>query len=336
MIGSTNPSITVLIVSHDKPQLLPQAVQSVLAQTHGDWQAFLVDSGRLYDRGLFEEYSWASDPRMRIVRSNETGALRRKRAMAPWCFNECFRRGLVRGELVMYLCDDDILYPNAFATFVAAFAANPEAMAMYGSQDIGWLGADGKSEIVGERRARAPGGNSCHGRIMDCQVDYLQLCHRRSILDHFRNDEYWPEDKATEDHADGLFMEKLGHICPIYPLDVKIGQNRRTPWSLNLPANGAAPHAASAPIHETIMDAWVAMRESVEKTCPDSAVVEALAGFRVELRKLCEQDHALRRRLVSRRYQVADKMQALLAPWLAATRMRSAGEDLRAPHSRRG
>ncbi len=312
MTVSANPSIAILIVSHDKPGLLPQAVDSVLAQTHADWQAIVMDSGRLYDRGFFDEFPWAHDPRVQIVRSNETRALRRRRAMAPWCFNECFRQDLVRGELVMYLCDDDLLYPNAFATFVAAFRAAPDAMAMYASEDIGWLGADGQSAIVGERRARAPGGKCCQGRIMDCQVDYLQLCHRRSILNHFPNDEYWPETKATEDHADGLFMEKLGQICPILPLDVKIGQNRRTPWSLNLPANGATPPAASAPIHETIMDAWTAVRADVAKACPGADVLRALDDFQIELRKLCEQDHAQRRRLVSRRYQVADKMQALL------------------------
>lgn len=315
MIDNANQSMTVIIVSHDKPQLLPEAALSVLGQTHRAWQAILFDSGRLYDRGFFDEFSWANDPRVQIVRSNETHALRRKRAMAPWCFNECFRRGMVRGEFVMYLCDDDILYPEAFGTFISAFRAYPEAQAMYASQDIGWLGADGSTMIVGERRARAPGGKCCHGRIMDCQVDYLQLCHRRSVLQRFPDNEYWPEDKATEDHADGLFMEKLGEICPILPVDVKIGQNRRTPWSLNVPAARATSSNLKPPVHETIMDAWSAVRDTLAGA--DETMQKALADFQIELRKLCEQDHALRRRLISRRYQVADRMQALIAPWLA-------------------
>ena len=324
MSESANPSITILIVSHDKPRLVPQAVASVLVQTHANWQAILIDSGRLYDRGFFEEFPWANDRRLQIVRSGETRALRRERAMAPWCFNECFRRDLVRGELVMYLCDDDIFYPDAFATFVAAFRADPQAQAMFASQDIGWLGADGHTAIVGERRARAAGGKCCHGRIMDCQVDYLQLCHRRSLLKQFPTDEYWPEDKATEDHADGLFMEKLGQLCPILPLDVKIGQNRRTPWSFNIPATGAAFSYPMPPIHETIMDSWAGVRASVEAMGPNEALRNAVASFQVELRKLCEQDHAQRRRLISRRYQVADKMRALIGGWLPG----NAGEPM--------
>jgi hypothetical protein len=47
--------------------------------------------------------------------------------------------------------------------------------------------------------------------------------------------EYWPEDKATESHADGLFMERIGAQVPIYPIDIKVSQNRRTPRSTYVP-----------------------------------------------------------------------------------------------------
>ena len=55
MIGSANPSMTVVIVSHNKPDLLAEAVQSVLDQSFTDWQGILIDSGLLYDRGFFEQ-----------------------------------------------------------------------------------------------------------------------------------------------------------------------------------------------------------------------------------------------------------------------------------------
>jgi hypothetical protein len=314
MIAAKNPPITVLIVSHDKPQLLPQAVESVLRQSFCDWQAVLIDSGMLYDQGYFASFPWADDPRLRIVRSPETPELRRCKAMAPWCFNQCFRRGWVQGELVMYLCDDDILYPNAFATFVDAFRKTPGAMAMYASQDIGWIDVDGPGEIVGERRAIAPGGKCCNGRIMDCQVDYLQLCHRRSALEVFAGTEYWPEDIATGNHADGLFMEKLGESFEILPLDVKVSQNRRTPWSVNLPANcNLTDFSKGAPVHESIMNAWISLRKRLESKPEDIALQETMAEFQVQLRLLCEQDHAQRTRLVSERYRVADKLHAILS-----------------------
>ena len=229
---------------------------------------------------------------------------------------------------MLYLFDDYLLYPNAFGTFVDAFRQNPRAMAMYASQDIGRLGPEGRTEKIGERRALAAGGKCCAGRIMDCQVDYLQLCHRRTALSAFPDTEYWPEDKATGDHADGLFMEKLGSYWPILPIDVTISLNRRTPWSINLPTTctpaagpirrthgeagcGHSVSAGPAP-HETIMDAWAAVRHHLAKHIYDDVLENALAEFQGQLRLLCEHDHARRRRLVSQRYRLADRLQSLL------------------------
>lgn len=310
---SAHPALTILIVSHNKPRLVQDAVASVLSQSFTDWQALLIDSGVLYDRGHFARCPWMGDPRLRLVRSDETPALRRRKAMAPWCFNECFRRGWVRGELVMYLCDDDILYPNAFATFIEAFAKNPTALAMYASQDIGWLGADGRCTLVGERRALATGGKCVQGRLMDCQVDYLQLCHRRSVLRSFPDTEYWPEDPATGDHADGLFMEKLGALCPILPIDIKVGQNRRTPWSVNLAAAQQPSPVTDLPVHETIMDSWTALQNRLDGHVHDPQLQHVLTSFQRQLRALCEQDYAQRLRLSSRRYRVVDSLHAWAA-----------------------
>jgi glycosyltransferase involved in cell wall biosynthesis len=220
--------VSCLCVCHNKPDIIPEAIRSLLNQTYPDWEAVVVDSGVLYDTGYYDRFAWRSDPRIRLFRSHETAETRRTRAMAPWCFNECFRRGLVRGELVMYLCDDDVLYPRAFETFVGYCRNNPGARAMYASQDVGVIYPNGWHAIVGERRADRPGGRCCRGRPMDSQVDYLQFCHKTDVLKMFPRDEYWPEAKDTEEHADGLFMERVGERVPIHAIDVKVSQNRRT------------------------------------------------------------------------------------------------------------
>jgi glycosyltransferase involved in cell wall biosynthesis len=227
--------VSCICVCHDKPDVIPEAVGSILGQTHADWEALVVDSGVLYDAGYYERFAWRADRRVRLIRSPETERTRRTRAMAPWCFNECFRRGLVRGDLVMYLCDDDVLYPHAFETFVSYCSRNPQARAMYASQDVGVIYPNGWHAIVGERRATRPGGRACGGRRMDCEVDYLQVCHKTEVLRLFPDDEYWPEAKDTEEHADGLFMERLGTYVPIHPIDVKVSQNRRTARSIFTP-----------------------------------------------------------------------------------------------------
>jgi glycosyltransferase involved in cell wall biosynthesis len=227
--------VSCICVCHNKPDVTHEAIGSILGQTFPDWEALVVDSGVLYDAGYYEKFAWRADRRIKLIRSHETDETRRTRAMAPWCFNECFRRGLVRGELVMYLCDDDVLYPRAFETFVSYCRQNPGARAMYGSQDVGAIYPNGWHAIVGERRATRPGGRSCDGRRMDCEVDYLQFCHRTDVLKLFPDDEYWPEAKDTEEHADGLFMERVGAYVPIHPIDVKVSQNRRTARSTYVP-----------------------------------------------------------------------------------------------------
>ena len=226
--GCKVPRVSCILISHDKPELCHEAVQSVVDQSHPDWECLILDSGVLFDDGYFASQPWSSDPRLTILRSDESDEIRRTKAMAPWCFNECFRRGHVRGDLVMYLCDDDILYPTAFETFVSFFTQHPEYFAAYASQDIGVIHGNGWRSVIGERWATRVAGKCCNGRPLDCQVDYLQFCHRRTLLDRFEGDEWWPEAKETESHADGIFLERCGSLTPIYPVDRKVSMNRRT------------------------------------------------------------------------------------------------------------
>jgi hypothetical protein len=229
--------VSCILVSHNKSEWCKEALSSVAAQTYAQWECLVVDSGELFDSGYFLPF--ASEHRFRLIRSTETNETRRAKAMAPWCFNECFRQEIVKGELVLYLCDDDIFYENAFQTFVDYLSANPEVNAMYASQDHAVIYEDGRRELTGERRALAIGGRCCRGRLMDCQVDYAQMSHRRSVLSlikgHNRR-EWWPEEKETEGHADGIFMERIGAVTPFFPIDIKVSQNRRTPKSLNCPS----------------------------------------------------------------------------------------------------
>jgi hypothetical protein len=222
--------ISCLLVSHNKPQFIGDAIKNVLAQEHKDFELLIMDSGVLIDKGYFSQWT---DERIKVFRSNETEELRQEKAMAPWCYNEFFRRNLTTGELITYLCDDDIFYSNAFSVFSRWMTNNPNMLAVYASIDLVMCLPDNPPNIYGQRRALEIGGRGAYK--MDCRVDYLQFCHRRSLLYHFDGNEYWPEGKSTEKHADGIFMDKCGDICHIYPIPVKIGQNRRTPQSTYYP-----------------------------------------------------------------------------------------------------
>jgi spore maturation protein CgeD len=231
--------VSVVIVSHNKPHLVKEAIASVLAQTLPDWEAVLMDSGVLLRQGFFDDLK---DPRIRIMPTNETPDMARSRNMASWCFNEAINRGLLHGELYLYLCDDDLYYPEAFRIFWEYYLGHQrEPQAMYASLDIGFLNAAGKTRYVGRRYADRPAGRSCGGRGLNYEVDYLQFCHTARILERYRaaynNQEYFSENRQHATNADGLFMEQIGALTKIWPVDRVVGMNRRAPDSINYPAS---------------------------------------------------------------------------------------------------
>lgn len=227
------PFISCLVVSHNKPARVREALDSLVAQTFHDWEAIVFDSGVLYDQGFFDSVAACRDPRIRLVRSWETEEIRATRTVASWCFNECFRKQLVQGRFVTYLCDDDILFPGAFAAFHEFWQRRPDAMAMYGSVEMTVINDRGERLFLRESAARELKGRCCGGGSLDGHVDYLQLCHHVDVLKVFSGDEYWSEDRRDIRHADGIFLERIGEHFPIFPVPALIGENRKVPESLN-------------------------------------------------------------------------------------------------------
>jgi hypothetical protein len=229
----SSPLFTCIVISHNKPAHVTEALASLAAQTFPDWEAIIFDSGTLFDQGFFNRLQVLDDPRFRLVRSWETDALRKTKTIASWCSNECFRKDLVRGRYVNYLCDDDLLDPGAFAAFHRFIETRPDAMAMYGAVDLTVVNGRGERFLLREIPAKEIKGSVCDGGSLDRQVDYLQICHHVDVLKTFPTDEYWPEDRDAIRHADGIFLEQVGRSFPIYPVAAKIGENRKVPESLN-------------------------------------------------------------------------------------------------------
>ena len=223
------PAISVIICSHNKPQYVMQAIQSVIDQTMTDWNAILVDSGVLLDSGFFSQIK---DSRIEIVRSNEPKDLPNA---ASWVFNRVLDSGKISGELVMYLCDDDVFYPNAFESIWDFYNKNGKPDAFYGHEHYG-LGRNGQTIIQSQRIADIPRGMKAGGARLDGVVDYLQLCHTAKLIDAikkaFPNESVHSERAEDRRHADGIFFEKLATLTPVIPMNTWIGINRRTEVSI--------------------------------------------------------------------------------------------------------
>jgi spore maturation protein CgeD len=250
--------LSIVIVSHNKPRFVKEAVQSVLDQTYSDWQGILMDSGVLLGQGFFD---YLDEPRLKVVPSGETPELACTKNMASWCFNCLLNSGQLAGELIMYLNDDDLFYPEAFENYWDFYVQhNREPQAMYASQDIGLVDPQGKTQIIGRRVADRPGGRLCKGRKLDCRVDYLQFCHTAKILEKFREvyktSQFHSEDKRDAHHADGIFMEQIGALTKVYNINKVLSMNRRTAESANLEYAASPIGRLRATLRAKLKGAW--------------------------------------------------------------------------------
>lgn len=98
------PAVSVVIPSHDRRPLLLQAVESVRAQTFGDWELIVADDGST--DGSPEAVEALHDARIRVLRQPHAG----RAAVAR---NTGVRAA--RGEWVAFLDSDDVWEPHKLA-----------------------------------------------------------------------------------------------------------------------------------------------------------------------------------------------------------------------------
>jgi len=103
----SNTLVSIIIPTYNRPQLLPRAVKSALAQTIDDLEVIVVDDASTEPVNLPEH------PRLRIVRlaENRGGAAARNVGAEA-----------ARGHWIAYLDDDDELLPHMVRTSLDALA----------------------------------------------------------------------------------------------------------------------------------------------------------------------------------------------------------------------
>jgi glycosyltransferase involved in cell wall biosynthesis len=124
---SRSPLVSVVIPTFERPRMLAQALDSVLAQDHQPLEVIVCDDGSGAEtQALLDDWEAQDDPRLRVDRHLNLG------------FVPNLNRGLqlARGELVGIVPDDDLLRPGALTSLVAALAARPEAVLAYSGYDV--------------------------------------------------------------------------------------------------------------------------------------------------------------------------------------------------------
>ena len=99
--GHENPKVSVIVPTHNRADLLPRAIDSVLAQTYGSYEILIVDDCSSDDTQ--DVIAGFSDPRIRSFRHD------RNRGQSA-----AVNTGIAhaRGGYVGFLDDDDEWLPN--------------------------------------------------------------------------------------------------------------------------------------------------------------------------------------------------------------------------------
>lgn len=121
MTNSDSPRVSVIITTYNRADILPRAVNSVLAQTCTDYEIIIVDDSSQDDtREVIQGFS---DLRIRpiIHETNRGAAAARNTGIAN-----------SRGEYVAFLDDDDECTPNRLADQVSILDSRPDVGMVYG------------------------------------------------------------------------------------------------------------------------------------------------------------------------------------------------------------
>lgn len=115
------PSVSVIVATYNRAELLPRAVDSVLAQTYTDWELLIIDDGS--SDGTFEvaEAYQQRDRRIRLVQAGHRGLAGARNV------------GLqhAQGRYVAFLDDDDVFLKEKLMRQSTVLDRRPELGFVY-------------------------------------------------------------------------------------------------------------------------------------------------------------------------------------------------------------
>jgi len=108
--------ISVIIPSHNRPEFLKEAIQSVIEQTYSDWEIIVVDDASVPPVDI-SEFKKQLGSKINIIRNKLS-------LKQPIARNQGVQ--VATGELVIHLDDDDLFAPDALESAYNALIQNPD------------------------------------------------------------------------------------------------------------------------------------------------------------------------------------------------------------------
>ena len=185
------PTVSVITPTYNRPELLEQAIRSMLAQTFGDFEMLVVDDGsQVSAQAVVEGFG---DARVRYIRQRHAGrsAARNSGLKAA------------RGEFIAFLDDDDLYHPHKLAHETAFFYAHPD-IDMVGS---GFRLLNSKDEVLSiwepwVLKPQLSAANCLYG----CPLASCSVLMRRRALERM---DHWFDPAFDRAQTDDFFLRQL-------------------------------------------------------------------------------------------------------------------------------
>lgn len=118
-----SPLFSIIVPVYNVAPYLRECLDSVLAQTCGDWECICVDDGSSDESGSILDGYAENDSRFRIFHQRNAGvSAARNHALA-----------FVKGEWILFLDGDDLLHPGALSTMSELICGNQNADVLFGT-----------------------------------------------------------------------------------------------------------------------------------------------------------------------------------------------------------
>ena len=184
------PRVSVLLTTYNRPGMLREAIQSVLAQTYEDYELIVLDDNSSHPGQ--RDVLWEYRDRIVLYKSDVTAEERPERVRYAVLANTGL--ALARGEYVSYLCDDDLYLPNRLQAMVSRLDQG-DCQVVYGSQRVL---RGGEEQFTRYATAILPKASMV--------VDHSSVMHTARVAAEVGG---WDDDRAHWRHADAIFWDRL-------------------------------------------------------------------------------------------------------------------------------
>jgi len=207
-MNASTPLISIVIPTYNHAKFLKAAIDSVVAQTYGNWQAIIVNN--FSNDNTIQIVSDFKDARINLINFRNDGVIAASR-------NEGIRNAT--GEFVAFLDSDDIWRPEKLARCAAELLAGNDIVC-HGEL---WTGVDTPGRVV----MYGPRSRATYDKLLyrgNC-ISTSATIVRRSLLTQLNGFDERPEFITVEDYD--LWMRIAKKTTNIVFVPEVLGEYRR-------------------------------------------------------------------------------------------------------------